>query len=60
MEQDQKNFSIYPLPALLSLLLFIPCNTETITGCTNETTKGANKPPRNPPSCFLFHVLLFQ
>ena len=33
---------------LFTLILFI---TEEITGCTNETAKGANKAPRNPLSC---------
>ena len=26
--------------------------TKEITGSTNEEAKGANKAPRNPPSCF--------
>ena len=34
--------------------------TEEITGCTTEAAKGANKAPRNPPFCFLSHVLLLQ
>ena len=33
-------------------LPLIPFTTEQITGCTNETAKGANKAPRNPTSCF--------
>ena len=52
--------SIYPLPALLTPLPIIPFDTEEITGCTNETTKGVYIAGRNPPSCFLLHVLLFQ
>ena len=43
---------IYPFPALLSPLPFIPFTTEEITGCTNEAAKGTSKVPRNPPSCF--------
>ena len=52
MEQNIKFSSIYLLPALLTPLAFIPFTTEEITGCTNEVAKGANKSPRNPPSCF--------
>ena len=48
MEQT-KNF--YPY-ILFTPLPFIPLTTEEITGCTNEVAKGANKAPRNPPSCF--------
>ena len=51
---------MYPFSALLIPLLFIPFTTEVITGCINEATKGPNKAGRNPPSCFLFYVLLFQ
>ena len=29
---------------------------EEITGCTNEVGKGANKAPRNPPSCFFISI----
>ena len=36
---------ITPLP-------LIPFTTEKITGCTNEATKGDEKAPINPPSCF--------
>ena len=45
---------MYPLAALLTplSLSLIPFITEEITGCTKEAAKGANKPPRNPPSCF--------
>ena len=43
---------MYPLFALLTPLPRIPFTTEEITGCTNEAAKGANKAPRNPPSCF--------
>ena len=52
--------SIHPRPALLTPPLLMPFTTEKITDCTNEAVKGANKAPRNPPSSFLFHVLLFQ
>ena len=51
---------MYPLPALLISLSFILFTIEEIIGCTIEAAKGANKAPRNPPSCFLFYVLLFQ
>ena len=51
---------MYPLPALLTPLPLIPFTTEEITRCTNEAAKGANKAPRNPPSCFLCHLILFQ
>ena len=47
------------IPALLSPLPLIPSTTEEITGYTNEAAQGANKAGRNPPPCFLFHVLLF-
>ena len=43
---------MYPIPALLTPLLLIHFTTEEITGCTNEAAKGANKVPRNLPSCF--------
>ena len=52
--------SIYALPAFLVPLPPIPFTSEEITGCTNEAAKGANKSGRNLPSCFLFHVFLFQ
>ena len=55
-----KDLSIYLLPALLSSLPLILFTTEEITGCTKEAAKVANKAERNPPSCFLFLVLLFQ
>ena len=29
---------------------------EEITGCTKEVGKGANKAPRNPPSCFFISI----
>ena len=35
-----------PLPVM-------PFTTEETTGCTTEAAKGANKAPRNLPSCFL-------
>ena len=60
MEQNLKFLSITPLPALLTPLPVITFTTDEITGCSNEAAKGANKAPRNPPSCFLFYVLLFQ
>ena len=47
---------IYLLPALLIHLSLIHFTAEETTGCTNEAAKGATKAPRNPPSCFLFHV----
>ena len=37
-----------------------PLATEEITGSTNEAAKDANTAPRNPPSRFLFDVLLFR
>ena len=43
---------MYPLPALLTPLPLMPFTFEEITSCTNEMAKGANKVPRNPPSCF--------
>ena len=52
--------SIYSLPALLTPFPEIPFITEEIIGCTNEAATGANAAPRNSPSCFVFHVLLFQ
>ena len=51
---------MYLLSALLTLLPLTPFTTEEITGCTIEAAKGANKAPRNSPSLFFFHVLLFQ
>ena len=50
----------YPLSALLTPLSLIPFTTEKITCCTNEAAEGANKAPRNPPSCFVISCLLFQ
>ena len=52
MEQNKKLLSIYPLPTLLTHLPLITCTTQEITGRTNEAAKGANKAPRNLPSCF--------
>ena len=52
MEQTYKFLSIYPLPALLIPLPLIHFTTEEITGSTNEVAIGANKAPRNLPSCF--------
>ena len=49
---NKKILSVYPFPAHLNPLPVIPFTTEEITGCTNEAAKGANKSPRNPPSCF--------
>ena len=43
---------MYPFPAFLSPLSLIPFTTEEITGSTIEAGKGANKAPRNSPSCF--------
>ena len=43
-----------------TFFLLILFAIEEITGCTNDTAKGANKAPRNPPSLFLFNVLVFQ
>ena len=60
IEQNQTFLTIYPLPALLTPLPHIPFTTEEITSCTNEAAIGANRTPRNPPSSFLFHLLLFQ
>ena len=60
MEQDEKFLSIYPLPAFLIMLPFIPFTIEEITSSTNEVVKSTSKAGRNPSSCFLFHVLLFQ
>ena len=52
MERNKTFLTIYPLPALLTPLPLISFTTEEISGCTNNTAKGANKAPRNPPSCF--------
>ena len=52
--------NLYPVPASLTPLPFIPVTTDETTGCNNEAAKGANKASRDPPSCFLFRVLLFQ
>ena len=41
--QLKKFLFIYPLPALLTPPPLTPFTTEEITGCTNETNKGANK-----------------
>ena len=60
MEQNLLFWTIYPLPALLTHLPLIPFTIAEITGCTNEVAIDANKVPINPPSCFLFRVLLFQ
>ena len=46
---------MYPFP-----FTPLPFTTEEIVSCTNKAAKGANIAPRNPPSCFLFRVLLFQ
>ena len=58
MEWNRNVLSIYPFSALLTPLTLIPFPTEEITYCTNEATKGANKTPRNPPSCFF--ILFFN
>ena len=60
MERNYKFLFISPLPALLTPLPLMLVTFKEITGCSNEVAKGANKAPRDPPSCFLFHVLLFQ
>ena len=60
MEWNLNFLFIYPLPALLTSLPFIPFTTEKIIGCTNEAAKGAIKAEINPPSCFFFRVLLFH
>ena len=54
MKQNSKFLSIHSLPALLTPLPLI--TTEEMTGCTNE---GANKVPRNPPSCCFFLISCF-
>ena len=51
MEQIQKKLFLY-LPALLTSLPLVPSTTGEITDCINEAAKGANKAPRNPPSCY--------
>ena len=38
-------------------LSLIPFTTEEITGCTKEAAKGANKAPRNLPSCSFISYL---
>ena len=45
MEENYKFLSVYPLPALLTAPPLIPFTTDEITGCTNESAKGANKSP---------------
>ena len=52
--------SIYPLPAFLTPIPLIPFTKEEITSFTKEANKVANKAPRSPSCCFLFHVFLFQ
>ena len=39
-------------PALVTPPLLVPFTTEEMAGCANKAAKGANKAPRNPPSCF--------
>ena len=52
---------MFPLLALLTPIPCIPLTTEEMTGCTIEAAKGANKTPRNPPSCFfLFNFYCFS
>ena len=51
---------MYHLLAILTNLPLIPFTTDETTGCTKKAAKCANKIPRKPPSCFSFHVLLFQ
>ena len=51
---------MYPVPVFLTPLPEIPFINEEIIGCTIEAAKAFNIAPINPPSCFLFHVLLFQ
>ena len=53
-------FYYTPILALVTPFPKIPFTNEEATGATNEAAISANKAPRNPPSCFLFHVLLFQ
>ena len=57
---ELKFLFIYPLPALLPPIPLIPLTAEEITSCTTEAAKDAKKAPRNPSSCFWFHVLLFH
>ena len=52
MERNETFSSKYCLPIRLTPLWLIPFTTEEIADCTNEVAKGANKAPRNPPSCF--------
>ena len=47
-------------PALLTPFLVIAFIIEEVTGCINEEAIGTIITGRNPPSCFLFRVLLFH
>ena len=51
---------MYSLLALQTPIPLICFATEEITGSTIAAAKDASKAPTKPPSCFLFHVLLFQ
>ena len=61
-EWNETNFllSIHPLPVVQSFLQLIPFTTKEITGHIIEEAKDGNIAPRNPPSSFFVHVLLFQ
>ena len=57
--ETENLLSIHPPTAFLTPFLPIPFTAKTRTGCTNETTKSANKFPINLRYGFFFHVLLF-
>ena len=46
-----KIFIFCAVPALLAPLPLMPFTTETVTGCTNEASNGANKDKKKMPSC---------
>ena len=52
MNRNEKTFSMYHFPTLLTPLPFIRFTAEEITDCTNEVAKGAGKALRNLSSCF--------
>ena len=54
MEMNQNFLSIFLAPALLTPLPLIPLAMKDITCCNKEVAKGANKAPRNAPSCCCF------
>ena len=63
-----KNLPSFSFPPIMTHFPVITFINEEVTGCINKEAIGAINEavmnaimaPRNPPSCFIFCVLLFQ